>query len=116
MKLIWRISAHIVINALLLYFSSQYVSGFHIEPLNFQEVLIAALALTFINFFKPIVKVVLSPIIVVTLGVALIAINGLMLYILDYLLPTVTIVGIEPLVYASLLTAGVNIIARLILR
>jgi len=116
MNFVWKIFAHVGVNAIGLYLASRYIANFVISPLNFKEVLIAAIGLTLINFFiKPILKLALSPIILLTLGVALIAINGLTLYILDYLLPTVTIGDIQALVYATLLTTGINIIARLIL-
>ncbi len=115
MNLFGRIIAQLAANGIGLYLAHQYIEGFKIIPLNLKEFLLATLVLTFINFFvRPILKVVLSPIILITLGVALIAINGLTLYILTILVPAVTISGIQPLVYAALLTTAVNIIAKLL--
>lgn len=115
MNLLFKIPAHIALNALGLYLAGKYIDGFNI-PLDFKELFIAALALTAMNFLlKPIIKMVLSPVILLTLGVGLIAINGLVLYILTIIVPTVTIADIQSLVYAALLTTGVNIIARILL-
>jgi putative membrane protein len=77
-----RFILHLLITAvlLLLISQSQVVSGIHIA--SFGSALIAALVLGIVNFLvRPILLVLTLPITILTLGLFLIVINGLMLYL-----------------------------------
>ena len=107
--MITRIIVAILINGLGLYASTKIIPGFT-APTDLQDLLVAAIVFAAINLLiKPIVNLVMSPIIFITFGIATIVINGAMLYLLDYLLPTVTIAGLEPLIYATLLISVINV-------
>ncbi len=110
MKLLARFILLVASNAIALFAADYFIEGvsFPTTPLVFIEVIAI---FTLLNFFlKPIIKAVLSPLIVLTLGVGIIVINALMLYILDWALDTVTIAGLYPLVYATLIIGVINTI------
>lgn len=68
---------------------------------------------TLINFLvRPVFKIILSPLIILTLGAGIIAVNALMLYILDFLTAGLTIDGIIPLFYAAVIVGGVSFIVN----
>ncbi len=105
-----------VANGVGLYAASYFIEGFGVslEPKQF---LIATAVLAGINMFiRPIVKTILTPFIILTLGLLTLVINGAVLYALDYLLTTVTIAGLLPLVYATILTTVINVLIRSIIR
>ncbi len=97
-------------NGIGLYLAARYVHGFNV-PINLQGLLTASLALTAINLFvRPLIKLVLSPLILLTLGLASILVNLATLYLLDYLLTSVTISGILPLLLAALVFGAINFV------
>ena len=86
------------------------------NPDDLKNLAIAAAVLTLINMFlRPLLRLVLSPLIVLTLGLGLIGVNALTLYILTKILPTVTISGLQPLLFATLLISVVNLVVKKIL-
>lgn len=100
-------------NSIGLYLMNTYVSGFRVD-LSLEGFAAAASVLTVINFFvQPILKIVLAPVIFLTLGLANFGINALGLYALDYLLPAVTISGLLPLIYATIVLGVINGVVRL---
>ncbi len=102
-------------NALGLWLAGKYINGV-ITPQNLTLVsdlkglLIAAAVLTIL--VRPLLRLVLSPIIFITFGLGLILVNALTLYLLAYLNVGVTITGLLPLLYATLLISAVNFIIR----
>ena len=100
-------------NGIGLYFAALYVPGFNV-PIDLQGLLTAALVLTVINLFvRPLIKLALSPLILLTLGLASIFVNLATLYLLDYLLASVTISGILPLLLATLVLGAINFVIHL---
>lgn len=93
-----------------LYLAATYIPEFSVSD-GIAAYLTAAAILTVINLIvKPILKVVLSPVIALTLGLFMIVINALVLYLLDLLSTAVTINGYLPLLLAALLVGAVNLI------
>lgn len=100
-------------NSIALYIARTFIPGFEL-PLNLRDFLIAVSVLTLINLFlRPIIKLFLAPLIIITLGLASILINVLTLLLLDYLLTSVTISGLLPLLYSTLILGIVNLIIHL---
>lgn len=95
-------------NLLALILAGALIPGFIISG-NLTNLAIAAAIFMLLNtYFKPLVKMILSPLIILTLGLFTLVINGGMLYLLDILSEGVTISGKEPLIYGTLLITGVN--------
>lgn len=110
MKLFARLIFSFFSNLVALLFAGAFIPGFEISA-NLINLLIAAAIFTLINLYiRPLVKLILSPIIILTLGLFILVINAGMLYLLDILSVNVTITGIEPLIYGTLLITAVNIL------
>jgi len=113
MGLISKFIIMLVANGLGLYAATVFIDGFTV-PLTLNGLIIVSAVLTLINIFvRPIIKFVLSPVIILTLGLASILVNLAALYLLDYLLASVTISGILPLIYATLVLGLVNFVIHL---
>lgn len=113
MKWIGYILLMIIVNALVLIVAANYVPGFYLNP-SLKLVFGAALLLTIINIFvRPVLKLVLSPVIFLTLGLGMVLVNGLVIYLLDILSPNIKIEGLIPLIYVTLIFSVVNFIFHL---
>ena len=94
-----------IANGAGLYIAARFIPGVTI-PLTLEGFVLVVFALTLINFFiRPFVKFVLTPIIILTLGLGSLIVNALMLYFLDFLLPTVTIEGLVALALVTLIVS-----------
>lgn len=110
MKLIARIVFSLFSNLLAFMVAKTYVAGFIVTG-DTRQLLIVVAIFTAINILiRPILKLLLSPIIILTFGIGLLIINALMLYLLDYFSKNVTIQGLEPLAYATLIVTAVNVV------
>lgn len=113
MKTITKFIAGIVANGIGLYLIGRYVSGAHI-PFALDGLIVAAFILTLINFvIGPILKILLSPLIFITLGLAGLLVNGITLYILTRILPTVSFGGLVSLAYATIILTLINMAVHL---
>ena len=98
-------------NLIALILAGQFISGFEVITAPFDNLLLAAATFTAINWFiRPILKMILSPIIFLTLGLFTLVINAGILKFLDILSVNVNISGTESLIYGTLLITGVNIL------
>ncbi|HUX35762.1 MAG TPA: phage holin family protein [Candidatus Paceibacterota bacterium] len=103
----------IVANAAGLLAAGYFVQGFNMD-VNAQSLVLLALILTILNFFlKPFLKLLLGPVIILTLGLGLILVNMTVLYILDMLSQNLTIENISALVYSSIIIGLVNFVFHL---
>ena len=110
MKLFLKFILHILANALGLYLSARYVPGFHFSG-DIVQFLLLALILTILNFaLKPFLKIVFSPLIILTLGLGLLLVNALILYLLDFFSANLTITGVSALFFSSIVVSVVNFI------
>ena len=110
MKLLAHIAVLIVMNAVALFLAAHFIGGFIVSrPL--QDLFFLALILTVLNYTaKPILTFFLGPVIVLTLGVGLLAVNSLILYILDIFSQHLTIQSIPALLYATILVSITNFV------
>lgn len=110
MKFIAKIIVAIGVNSIAIFSASKWVDGFELNT-NFEKVLIIASILTALNFtVKPILKLILAPIIVLTLGIGLIVVNALILYFLDFFSEDISILTTNALIYSSLITGIGNFV------
>lgn len=78
------------------------------EPLGILSVA-AVFALANI-FIRPVLKLILGPIIVLTLGLGIILVNALLLFLVDAFSEYISITGLLPLIYATIVIGLVNLI------
>ncbi|MBI2515033.1 phage holin family protein [Candidatus Wolfebacteria bacterium] len=108
MKIASRFIIAFFSNLVAFWVVNNFVSGVSI-PSDFWSTTQVAAIFTFINFFLgPVFKLILGPIIFLTLGLGIILVNMILLYILDLYSATLTINGLLPLFYATLIIGLTN--------
>lgn len=115
-NLIIRIFFLFLSNLAAIWTAAYFVSGFDIS-FNLNGLIEVAIIFTALNFLiKPIIKLILSPIIIITLGLGIILVNGVILYMLDFFSENITITGLTSLFYATLVISVVNFIIHLFIK
>ena len=95
-------------NVLALYVAFVLVPGFLVTG-GIEQYVLAGLALAILNMVvKPILKAITFPVIILTLGIFTIVINAIILSIVDYVFPTITIESLAALVWATIVVSIVN--------
>ncbi|HEX2645118.1 MAG TPA: phage holin family protein [Thermoanaerobaculia bacterium] len=109
-----RAILQVLANALGIYLAAEFIQGIHYTG-NIVTLLVAGLVLGLINLLvKPIISFFSFPFIVVTLGLFYLLINGLMLYLVAYLVRGFSIDGCLPAILGGLLIALLNWIIRVV--
>lgn len=110
MKLIAKLLVTVAVNAAALFAAAYIVKGFNLN-VTVESIVFLAVILTLLNLLlKPLLKLILGPLIILTLGLGLILVNMVILYILDIISPDITIGGIVPLIYSSIIIGVVNFV------
>ncbi|MDI6734370.1 MAG: phage holin family protein [Patescibacteria group bacterium] len=110
MKLIGGFIFHIFSNAIAVLAANYFIVGFIFKG-DFVDLVVAALVLTLINtFLRPVLKLFLGPIIILTFGLFTIVINAITLYLLDILSDSLTIQGYLPLILGTIIIGVINFI------
>ena len=90
--------------------ASYFIAGFSI-PLDLKSLSIIAGIFTLLNIFiRPIIKLVLSPIIFLTFGLGIILVNAILLWTVDFCSKDISISSIKALLFATLVISFVNAI------
>ena len=106
-----RILVRILLNALGLYLIS-LLPGIHYTG-GLVYLLLAGLALGLLNLVvKPILTILSCPLLILTLGLFYLVINGAVLYLLDYFLDGLTIDGFGWAVVGGLVLSIFNLLVR----
>mgnify|MGYP001567012517 CR=1 FL=1 len=101
---------------LALWLASMYIEGVVLTG-GYWEIALAGIVFSLVNFIlKPILKLALGPLILLTFGIAAILINMGILKLTDTLLPQLDIMTLGALVLATLLMSAVNIVLHLVFR
>lgn len=101
-------------NSLALYTANFLVAGFVVNG-GAKEYLIAGILLGFLNLLvKPLLKLVAMPLIILSLGLFTLIINGLILWAVDYIFDFITIENLMALFWAVVIVGVVNLIASAI--
>ena len=107
--ILMRLIIQILTNALSIFLADYLLDGFVFTG-NILTLMVSGFILGLINFFlKPILKIITAPLYILTLGLFSIVINMFLLYILDYLVPELSITGIWTYFWASIIISAVNI-------
>ncbi len=110
MKFVSQLVFSFFSNFMALLAAGYFIKEFKIAPdlLNFSLV---AGVFTLINvFIRPILKLILSPVIILTFGLGIFLVNALTLYLLDVFLANIAITGLKSLFYATLIISLINIL------
>lgn len=110
MRFLGKFILAVIVNAAGLVVARAFIEGFEVTD-NIERLGLIALVLTLLNFVvKPLLKLVLGPFIVLSLGIGLLVVNALILWILDFFFTELTIEGALPLLWATLLFTAINIV------
>ena len=110
MGIIQKFALIFLTSAVALYLATLFVDGVSI-PLRLEGFATVAAVLTLIHLFiRPLIKVALTPITILTLGLGSVLVNVLTLYLLDLILPTVVINGLLALFLTALIVSVVSTI------
>jgi putative membrane protein len=98
-----------------------FVAAWIISPVDYGDdfwvLFIAALVFTVVNVFvRPLVILLALPAVVLTLGLALILINTLMLYLTDWIVPSFETGSFWATLGAAVIVSIVNLILNLVLK
>jgi putative membrane protein len=97
-------------NSLALYAANYFVPGFIVSG-SWKQYLLAGAFLGLLNLIvKPILKLISMPIIILTLGLFTLVINGLLLWTVDYIFDFISIRDVTALLYAVVVVAIVNLL------
>ena len=100
--------ARLIINAALLLIISRLVPGLYVE--GWGSAFIGAIVLGLVNFFvRPVMVVLTFPLTIVTLGLFLLVVNGLMLWLMAALVPGIQLRGFGSAILGSLLFSLLNL-------
>ena len=99
-------------NILALYLANLWVAGFAVGG-GWQGYLVAGLVLGVLNLIvKPVLKIISTPLIVITLGLFLIVINAIILWLAAQLTHYIMVENLVALLWATLIVAAINFIAH----
>lgn len=108
MKYIYKFLIAIFSYGVALWVATTYVQGFSLAP-TLEAYAKCALILTLLHvFIRPILKIILSPLILITFGFGVFIVNALLLYGVDMVSSDLAIAGLYPLVYATLIISVVS--------
>ena len=100
-------------NILALYLAYLLVPGFVVNGTAWQWA-VAGIVLALLNMtVKPILKALTFPIIILTLGLFTIVINALIVWMVDYAFPFVSVADLAALVWATIVIGIVNMIVSM---
>ena len=111
-----RFIALIAGNILALFLASRYIDGVSITG-GWQALIVVGLILSVFNFIlKPILKLLPGPVILLTFGLPLIAINIAVVWATDFFSGDLAISGLQALLLTTLAVVVVNFIIHLFSR
>ncbi len=113
MRFLAHLIVLLVLNIVTLWVAALYIPGFHLMGDVREYVAIGFVFMLLNTVVKPILKFILSPLIVLTLGLGLLAINAFLLRLLDIFFKNLTIDNVSALLYATILIGVLNFIFHL---
>ena len=109
MKLLGHLILSLASNLTAVLGAAYFLDGFEVAPTIKDFVVVAGL-LTLINvFLRPILKFILTPVIILTFGLFNLILNAALLFALDFFSPSLTINGLKSLLYSTLIITAINL-------
>ena len=109
--MIHRLISTFIITGLGLLAAAYVVSGFFVNLSDITDFLALVAVITVINvIIRPIIKLVLTPLIILTFGLFNLVINGAILYIVDIYSQNISISGLPALIYGTLIITVITVI------
>ena len=110
MKHAARFILRIGISSTALYAAGKYLDGVVVSG-DLQTIIWAGILLAVFNtFLKPLLKLISIPLIWMTFGLFTIVIHMVLIALVDYVIPGITIHGVAPLFFTSLIIGIANMV------
>lgn len=103
-------------NVLGIYAAARIVPGFVFRGDFLDLVLSGALLGLMFLLLKPLIKILSLPLLLITLGLFSLVINGLLLWVLTLVTPSVTIAGLAAYFWATALITLINLVTHKLAR
>ncbi len=116
MKFLGKLVVTFLANVVTVWITAHFLPNFLIAPGGVALATVAAVLTVLQTFIRPLIKLIFSPIIILTLGLFLLIINGTLLFLLDKFSSSLTINGLDTLFFATVITSAVNIVVHIIYR
>jgi len=101
-------------NSIALYLANQTVEGFVFRG-DLKEYLVAGALLTILNIgLKPVLKIIMGPLIWLTLGLFTLVINGAIVWVVDYFVDFIVIQDFVALIWTTVIITLIGIVTRII--
>jgi putative membrane protein len=105
---------HLILTAALLLLVSNLVSGVHVQ--GWGSALVGALVLGFVNaVVRPLMVLLTLPFTILTFGLFLLVVNGLMLWLVAALVPGIRVQGFGSALLGSLVLTLLNLAVELLI-
>lgn len=108
-----RLIIALVSNAAAILAAEYFVAGFEVTDKIIGFAIVVILFTIANSFILPMLRLILKPFIWLTMGLLAVAINGVLIYIVDILSDGITINGLLPLIYATVIIGFVNAVFAL---
>ena len=116
MGLIEKFTLMFIGNGVALYYAGVYLDNVDIS-LILEEFALAVALLTVANLFlRPIIRLALGPILLITFGLGSVLVNAVTIYLLDFMVSAVTITGLVALLLTAAVVTVVNLVLSLLSR
>jgi len=116
MKFLGKLTVTFLANLIALWITSRFVPNFLITPGGMSLTVVALLLTVIQTFIRPLIKLIFSPIIMITFGLFILIINATLLFLLDKFSSSLTINGLEALFFATVIISVVNIVLHIVYR
>jgi len=104
-----RLLLSLLLNGFIVYFAGRLLSGVTVE--DYGTALIAAVIIGILNFFiKPILTLLTLPVTILTLGLFLLVINGLVIMMASSIVPGFAVAGIGSAILFAIVLALLNLL------
>ncbi|MDP2696200.1 MAG: phage holin family protein [bacterium] len=103
-----RIIMALLSNWLALWLSDKYIVNFDVVNETTPFVIVVILLAIANSFFLPMLRFMFKPFIWLTAGLLAVVLNGAMIYLVDFFSDSITINGLLPLLYATILFGVIN--------
>ena len=108
-----KVVVSVAVNALAFFALGSYVKNIYVAT-DLKDLLLLSLIFTVLYFvLRPIVKMFLGPLVVLTLGLGLLVVNAIMLVLVDFLSPALRIDGVESLAIATVVISVLNFLLHI---
>lgn len=110
-----RLILHWILSAIALIVVAHFVPGFHVRGLI--PALIAAVVIGLLNATVGLfIKIVTFPLTILTLGLFLLVVNGLMILLASAVVPGFHVVGFVPALWGALILALLGMLIRAVVK